>query len=362
MIWYFLKKLDWVMVVSVFLLAMIGLTSIFSTSYIYNKSFFIKQAIFIIAGFFLMLVLAFLDYRFFRNHPSLLLALYILSVLLLAILLLLGIKTRGAISWFRIGPINFEPVEFAKLVMILILAQYFSLRHIELYRLIHIVISGVYIGITALLVFFQPDLGSAMVLVFLWLGTMIIAGIKLRQLLLLLLLGIIIFSIAWFVILKPYQKDRITSFINPYLDPKGSGYHRIQSMIAIGSGRLWGRGLGQGTQSQLNFLPEQHTDFIFASIAEEWGFVGVAFVFVFYFLLFWRIIKIALSATNNFARLFCVGWAVVLIFHIFVNVGMNLGILPIAGISLPFISYGGSNLLINFIALGMIQSISIRNK
>jgi len=362
MIWYFLKKLDWVMVVSIFLLCLIGLTSIFSTSFNKDKTFFIKQAIFIVAGFFLMLVLAFLDYRFFRNHPSLLLALYILSVLLLAILLLLGIKTRGAVSWFRIGPINFEPVEFAKLVMILILAQYFSLRHIELYRLIHIVISGVYIGIVALLVFFQPDLGSAMVLVFLWLGTMIIAGIKLRQLLLLLLLGIIIFSIAWFVILKPYQKDRITSFINPYLDPKGSGYHRIQSMIAIGSGRLWGRGLGQGTQSQLNFLPEQHTDFIFASIAEEWGFVGVALVFVFYFLLFWRTIKIALSATNNFARLFCVGWAVVLIFHIFVNIGTNLGLLPIAGISLPFISYGGSNLLINFIALGMVQSISIRNK
>jgi rod shape determining protein RodA len=362
MIWFFLKKLDWVIIVSVFLLTMIGLLSIFSTSFLREKSFFIKQGIFIILGFFLMLILAFIDYRFFRNHPTLLLAIYFLSVLLLIAILLVGKITHGAVSWFRIGPINIEPVEIAKLAMIFILAQYFSLRHIELYRIVHILISGVYTGIVALLVFFQPDFGSAMVLIFLWIGVMIIAGIKLRQLLLLLLTGIIIFSLAWFVALKPYQKSRITSFLNPYLDPRGGGYHRIQSMIAIGSGQFWGRGLGQGTQSQLNFLPEQHTDFIFASIAEEWGFVGIFFIFVFYFLLFWRIIKIALRAPNNFARLFCVGFAVVLIFHILVNIGMNLGLLPIAGISLPFISYGGSNLLMNFAALGIVQSIAIREK
>jgi len=357
---YFIKKLDWVLVISVFILVLIGLLSIFSTSFIEDKSFFYKQLIFIIAGFFLMFFLANIDYRIFRNHPRLLLAFYAASILLLAGVLILGREIRGAASWFRLGPVSFEPVELAKLVMILILAQYFSLRHIELYRIRHIIASGIYVAIPVILVFFQPDLGSAMVLVFLWIGTMIIAGIKLRHLMILFLIGVMIFGIAWLGLLKPYQKERITSFINPYLDPLGSGYHRIQSVIAIGAGNLWGRGLGHGSQSQLDFLPEQHTDFIFASIAEEWGFVGVFLVFILYTFLFTRIIKIALGSSNNFARLFCVGTAIVFIFQIFVNIGMNVGVLPIAGISLPFLSYGGSNLIISFIALGIIQSIAVR--
>lgn len=359
---YLLKKLDWILVVSVVLLGVMGLMSIYSTSFAKDKTFFYKQLGFVLAGFFLMLVFAFFDYRFFRNHPQLLIALYIISILLLVGVFIFGEPIRGASSWFKIGLFNIEPVEFAKLVIILILAQYFSLRHIELYRIRHIIASGIYIGIPAVLVFFQPDLGSAMVLVFLWIGTMVIAGIKIRHLLILFLLGIILFSIAWFGILKNYQKDRIVSFINPYLDPLGSSYQRIQSVIAIGAGKFWGRGLGQGSQSQLNFLPEQHTDFIFASIAEEWGFVGICILFAVYCMLFWRIIKISLSATNNFARLFCIGSAIVLIFQVFVNIGMNLGILPIAGISLPFLSYGGSNLLINFAMLGIVQSIVVRGK
>jgi rod shape determining protein RodA len=360
MFFYLLKKLDWVMVVSVVLLCTMGLMSIYSTSFAKDKTFFYKQLGFVILGLFLLVFFAFLDYRLFRNHPAFLIIIYIATVLLLVAVFVFGKTTRGAVSWFRFGPFNFEPVELTKLVMILILSQYFSLRHIELYRIRHIVASGIYVGIPALLVFFQPDLGSAMVLVFLWIGTMIIAGIKIRHLLILFLMGAIIFSIAWFGILKPYQKNRIVSFVNPYLDPLGGSYQRIQSVIAVGAGKLLGRGLGQGSQSQLNFLPEQHTDFIFAAIAEEWGFVGVCLVFVFYLLLLWRIVKTALSANNNFSRLFCIGVAIVLIFQIFVNIGMNLGLLPIAGISLPFLSYGGSNLLINFVMLGIIQSIRLK--
>lgn len=362
MFFYLLKKLDWVLVISVLLLCLIGLLSIYSTSFAENKRFFYKQLGFVIAGFFLMFIFTFLDYRFFRNHPRLLIALYILSILLLIGVLVFGTKIRGALSWIRFGSFSFEPVELAKLVMILILAQYFSIRHIELYRIRHIIASGVYTLVPAALIFFQPDLGSAVVFIFLWLGIMIIAGIKLRQLIILFLIGTIIFGGTWMGLLKPYQKQRIITFINPYLDPLGSGYHRIQSVIAIGAGELWGRGLGQGSQSQLRFLPDQHTDFIFASIAEEWGFIGVVLIFIFYFLLFWRIIKTALSAANNFARLFCIGAAIVFIFQAFVNIGMNLGILPIAGLSLPFVSYGGSNLIISFIALGIIQSIALRSK
>jgi len=359
---YLLKKLDWVLIISVFLLCAIGLLSIYSTSFSQNKTFFYKQLGFIITGFFLILIFAILDYRFFRNHPGLLLTLYVGIILLLIGVLIFGKEIRGAVSWFRIGPFSFEPVELAKLVMILILAQYFSLRHIELYRIRHIIVSGIYIAIPIALIFFQPDLGSAMILIFLWLGIMIIAGIKLRQLIALSLIGLIIFGIAWSGLLKDYQKQRFISFIYPYLDPLGSGYHRIQSVIAIGAGQLWGRGLGQGSQSQLQFLPEQYTDFIFASIAEEWGFIGIVLIFVLYFLLFFRITKISLNATNNFARLFCIGAAIVFLFQVFVNIGMNLGILPIAGISLPFLSYGGSNLIISFITLGIIQSIAVRSK
>jgi rod shape determining protein RodA len=359
---YFLKKLDWVLVISVLLLCGIGLLSIYSSVYTPGSKYFYKQLIFVITGFIVMIGFAILDYRVFRNHPIFLLFLYIVSVLLLAAVLVFGKQIRGATSWFRFGPLNFEPVEFAKFIIVLILAEYFSLRHIELYRIRHIIISGIYMLIPVGLVFFQPDLGSAMVLIFLWLGVMIISGIKLRQLLILFLIGTIIFAIAWFAILKPYQKDRVISFINPYFDPLGSGYNRIQSVIAVGSGHIFGRGLGYGPQSQLNFLPDRYTDFIFASIGEEMGFVGVVLIFVFYFLLFFRIIKTAFNTTNNFARLFCVGVGIVLIFHVAVNIGMNLGILPIAGISLPFVSYGGSNLLISFITLGIVQSIAIRSK
>ena len=358
---YFLKKLDWVLIISVLLLTIIGLLSIFSTSFYHEKSYFYKQAIFIIVGLFLMFVFAFIDYRLFRNHSIFLLVLYFISIFLLIVVLFLG-KSRGAASWFGLGFFNIEPVEFAKLIMILIFAQYFSLRHIELYRLRHIIISGIYTALVVGLVFLQPDFGSAMVLVLLWIGVMIIAGIKLRQLLLLFLLGTILFGVAWVGILKSYQKDRITSFLNPYLDPQGTGYHRIQSMIAIGSGQLLGRGLGHGPQSQLNFLPEQHTDFIFASIGEEWGFIGLIIVFALYSLLFFRTIKIAIRAENNFARLFCVGFTIIILSQMFVNIGMNLGLLPITGIPLPFVSYGGSNLLINFVALGVVQSIAIREK
>lgn len=362
MLLYLLKKLDWVLVVSVLLLTIIGLLSIYSTSFVHNPTFFYKQLGFIIAGFFLMIIFTWFDYRFFRNHPRLLIGLYIFSTLLLIAVLIFGREIRGATSWFKMGIFSFEPAELAKLIMILILAQYFSLRHIELYRIRHIIVSGIYTAVPAFLIFLQPDLGTAMVLIFLWLVIMIVAGIKPRQLLILLLIGLIIFSIAWLVLLKPYQKERIITFINPYLDPLGSSYQRIQSVIAIGAGQLWGRGLGQGTQSQLQFLPEQHTDFIFASIAEEWGFTGVLIIFILYFLFFFRIIKISLQGPNNFARLFCIGALIIFFFQIFVNVGMNLGLLPIAGISLPFLSYGGSNLIISFITLGIIQSVALRSR
>jgi len=205
-------------------------------------------------------------------------------------------------------------------------------------------------------------LGSALILVLIWLGIVILSGIKPRHLIIVLFSGLILASLAWLFVLKPYQHARILTFLNPAKDPLGYSYNLIQSKIAIGSGSFWGKGLGHGTQGQLNFLPEKQSDFTFAVFAEEWGLVGVLFLFAIYLLFFWRLIKIISNSTNNFFRLFVAGFAIMVFVQIFINVGMNLGLLPIAGISLPFISYGGSNLLVNFIALGIVQNIATQTK
>ncbi len=249
-----------------------------------------------------------------------------------------------------------------KLAIILVLAKYFSLRHIEVSRIRHLIISGLYVFFPLVLLLLQPELGYILIISLVWLVIIMVAGIRLKHLIVLALITLLVFSISWFYLLKDYQRERVVSFLNPGLDPLGRGYHIIQSIIAIGSGEIFGRGLGHGTQSQLNFLPEQHTDFILATIAEEWGFLGSAFILILFGVLFFRLIKISLSSSNNFARLFTLGVATMISVQAIINIAMNMGLLPIIGIPLPFLSYGGSNLIMNFIALGIIQSIVIRNK
>lgn len=327
-----------------------------------TSNFFYRQIIFIGLGFLVMVGLSFMDYRILKNQPKVLLFLYLGMLVILALVLFFGREVRGAASWFNFGAFNFEPVELAKIIIVLVLAKYFSNRHVEVYRIRHIIVSAIYVGLPIALVLLQPDLGSVMILVALWLGMVILSGIKPRHLLLVILCGALIFSLAWAVALKPYQKERISTFLNPAKDPLGYSYNLIQSKIAIGSGGLWGRGLGHGTQGQLNFLPEKHTDFIFAIFAEEWGLLGVLFLSAVFFIFFWRLIKLILSCGNNFFRLFVAGFTLMVFVQIFINMGMNLGLLPITGISLPFVSYGGSNLLINFIALGIVQGIAIQTK
>jgi rod shape determining protein RodA len=260
-------------------------------------------------------------------------------------------------GWFRVGLLNFAPVELAKISIILLLAKYFSSRHVEVYQVRHIIASAIYAALPTGLVLLQPDLGSALILVFIWLGIVLLSGMKQRHLLIVLMTGLVIASLAWSFALKPYQHQRILTFLNPANDPLGSSYNLIQSKIAIGSGGLWGQSLGHGTQGQYNFLPERQTDFIFAVFAEEWGFIGVLFLFVLLAVFFWRLIRIILASANNFFRLFVAGYAIMIFAQIFINIGMSLGLLPITGISLPFLSYGGSNLLINFVGLGIAQNI-----
>lgn len=363
--WQLIKKSDWVLTVTVLILCSIGLLELWGLSLNASQesgTFFIKQLIFVGIGIIAMLVLGLADARIYKNNSLFLIMVYFISLAALIAVLILGSKIRGMTGWFRIGELGFAPVELAKIILILILAKYFSARHVEVYRARHIIISGLYMAIPAVLVLRQPDLGSALILVSIWLGTVLLSGMKQRHLLIVLFIGFLTATLAWNFALKPYQKERMLTFLNPAKDPLGYSYNLIQSKIAVGSGGLWGKGLGQGSQGQLNFLPEKHTDFIFAVFAEEWGFAGVLFLFGTYLLFFYRLIKIIFICSNNFFRLFVAGFAVMVFAQISINVGMSLGIMPITGIALPFLSYGGSNLLINFMALGIVQNIAMQSK
>jgi rod shape determining protein RodA len=352
-----LKKLDWPMIFCAIFLVSIGLLSIYSSS----KENFLnlkKQISFFILGPFLMILISFLDWRPLKESPYLILFFYFLCLILLVGLFFFAPEIRGVRSWYKIGPISIDPTEFTKIVLLLVLAKYFSMRHVEMYRIIHILISGLYVLIPSILVFLQPDLGSILVLISLWIGVLTISGIKVRHFFLLLFLAILIFLIGWKTFLKEYQKERILSFLFPHLtDPLKVGWSQNQAKIAIGSGGIFGKGIKKGSQVQLGFLPEPQTDFIFSAIAEETGFLGVSILFFLFSILIWRIFKISLSARSNFARIFSLGYAFLLVSQAFVHIGSNIGILPIIGISLPFLSYGGSGLLANFIGLGIIQSI-----
>jgi rod shape determining protein RodA len=353
------KKMDWLLIISAILLSIIGFLVIWSSSLAdHNFLNLDKQIIFFGIGFFLMIAMSFFDWRNLRNNSYLILTLYFLGVLSLFFLLVFAPEVRGTRTWFKLGPVSLDPVEFTKIVLVILLAKYFSMRHIEMYRIQHIFLSGVYVLIPVALVFIQPNLGSVLILLSIWIGVLIISGIKIRHFLLLIFLFILIFAISWGTVLKPYQKQRILNFITPQAsDSLTIGWNQTQSKIAIGSGGLFGQGIGRGSQTQYGFLPESHTDFAFALIAEETGLFGVAIILFMFCILIWRIMRIAVLSDSNFPRIFASGVAIILISQIFIHIGMNIGLLPIIGIPLPLVSYGGSGLIAIFLAIGVLQNI-----
>ena len=356
---YLLRKLDWVLVISAFLLVAIGLISIYSSSFGRGDfSNFEKQLFFFGIGIFLMFLASLLDWRTLRESSFLILILYFISLLGLVGLFLFAPEIRGIKKWFKIGIFSVDPIEFVKIIIIILLAKYFSARHVEMYQIRHILLSSLYIILPVILAFFQPDLGSVLILVSLWIGILLLSGIKVRHFLILCLLFALIFSFSWQFALQDYQKERIITFVAPQLaDPLAEGWSQAQSKIAIGSGSFFGKGFSKGSQTQYGFLPEPQTDFIFAAIGEEFGFLGVLIVLILFLILFWRIIKIAIMSQSNFPRLFTSGFSILLIIQIFIHIGMNLGIFPIIGIPLPLISYGGSSLILTFFGIGIIQNI-----
>jgi len=344
---------------AVLLLVAIGLISLYSLSGVSAFPFFQRQLVWTGIGMTLLLISSFIDFRLFRTQSVVVFAFYLLSVASLAVILVVGARIRGVRAWFQIGGVALQPVEAAKLTLVILLAKFFSKRHIEIYRIRHLVVSGFYLLVPTFFVLLQPDLGSAIVLIAVWLVVVLFSGMKVRHFFSLVVIGGLIAWVGWSAVLLPYQKSRITSFLDPYHDPKGAGYQMIQSMIAVGSGRMWGKGLGYGSQSHLHFLPEPQTDFIFAAFAEELGYIGVLILLALFFIVLWRIVRIGVRAKDNFSRLFTLGFAALIATQTFIHIGMNMAVMPITGITLPFVSYGGSSLVMMLVGVGIVQNIKI---
>ncbi len=358
MIEKFLKRIDWLLVLFILPIVLAGLFTM--KSFVPEAgadNFFGKQIILLILSFVVFFIFSFIDFRILKR-TQVIVFLYIFFCFTLLILFILGSVTNGAKSWFNFGLFSFQPVDMMKLVLVIILAKYFSRRHVEIRNIKHIFISGIYALIPFVLVLLQPDFGSAIIIFLIWFGMVLVSGISKTHLLLVFVSGIVAVSMLWVFVFAPYQKARIANFLNPLADIHGSGYNSFQSTIAVGSGQIVGKGLGFGTQSRLKFLPENETDFIFAAFSEEWGFIGSMLILLLFGLIIWRILYFASFGATNFEALFGMGIAIYFMSHIIINIGMNLGLMPVTGIPLPFMSYGGSHLITEFAGLGILMSMS----
>jgi len=359
----FFKKIDWLLVISVCLLMILGIVLIYSvalgTQSELNILNFKKQIAFFVLSLILFFGIAiFLNYRFLVKANM---ALYILGVIVLLAVLILGRQIRGTTGWFNLGWFSFQPVEFVKIILIIYLSKFLSDKARYLHQFRYLVISSLGVLLLMALVILQPDFGSALILFSLWIILIWLTGIKKSHLVLMVSLLLITCLFSWLFVMQPYQKQRVLVFLDPSLDPLGSGYNVSQAIIAIGSGGIWGKGLTFGSQSQLKFLPESQTDFIFAVLAEELGLLGIILLLGLFSLLFWRLIYWARKLNDNFAVYLIMGTCILFFVQLTVNVGGNLGLLPITGITLPFISYGGSSLVANMILVGIVQSVIVRN-
>ena len=354
------KNFDWMLFFAVFLLCLMGLAAIYSValSKSENPDFFNlqKQVAGFIIGIILIFIIAAANYRLLKNYRRLI---YLIGFILLAGVLIIGQTIRGTTGWFAIGPINFQPVEFAKICLLVLMANYMSERsgvHFNWPQLFSVSILGAaYVG----LVFLQPDLGSAVILFLLWFGLLFFGNIRKKFIIILVIVCLVMGIFSWFI-LDVYQQERILTFLDQSRDPLGQGYNVTQSVIAIGSGGLFGRGLGFGSQSQLKFLPESQTDFIFAVFAEELGLVGVGLILGLFAFVFWRLFTIARKAHDDFSLFLILGIILLLFIQLGMNVAMNLGIFPVTGITLPFLSYGASSLLAFLVLVGIAESIAMR--
>ncbi|MCX6784843.1 MAG: FtsW/RodA/SpoVE family cell cycle protein [Candidatus Komeilibacteria bacterium] len=354
----FSKGWDWLFVGNIILLVVFGLATIYSLRF--NKpesdgSLFTRQLIFALIGLALFMVLSYLHYRWVGVYYKIF---YWLAALLLVAVLFLGVTIHGTKGWLLVVGQTFQPVEFAKLALIVWLSRYYG-EHLSDIRVWRTVLVGAAITLVLVaLVLRQPDFGSALILLIIWASLSFFLALPRKLYWQALVVIIIAVTIGWFG-LADYQQARITSFINPQLDPQGSGYNVRQAMIAVGSGKLWGRGFSLGSQSQLNFLPQPEADFIFSVISEVFGFLGAGILLGLFLILLWRLLKFSLVITDPFGSLLQMGTFVYIFIQLLINVGMNIGLLPVMGIPLPLISAGGSSLLVSLCLLGLVHSVRV---
>ena len=346
---------DWTLLFPAIALSLIGMLTM--STFGKGASLAPKQMFWLALSLGVYFVLSRIDVRFLRR-TSVVMVLYGIAFVLLALVLVVSHPVMGARAWFSLGPISFQPADFAKFAVIVILAKYLSRRYVEISDFRHILVSGAYTFLLALLILVEPDMGNTIIFFSLWLGIMLVSGISKKHLAILGLLGIVAASILWFGGLKSYQRTRIISFLNPASDIHGSSYNAYQAKIAVGSGELFGKGIGYGTQSKLRFLPEYQTDFIFAAFAEEWGFVGVVLLLSVYALLFLRLAQIARESATNFDAFFTLGVLILFASHVAIHAGISLGLLPVTGQTIPFMSSGGSHLVLEFGLLGVVTSLA----
>lgn len=355
----FFKNYDWFLLASTLFLLALGLAVLFSTTYDFNiESEAIRQSIFVGIGLVGMFAISSIDYRILRSYSGLL---YILVIVLLVSVQLFGFTANNAQRWIDLGFFQLQPSLLSQLLMAIILAKYFSERYEDMHRIKPILLSALYVAIPTLLVLAEPNLGTAFVFVFMWAVLLLVSNARKLYVAIMAGAGLASLPLLW-SFMKDYQRQRILTFMNPGADPQGAGWNVNQAMVAIGSGQFWGQGLGKGSQSQLNFIPEKHTDFIFASLAEEMGFLGVLVLIGLFGLLFFRGIRIAILARDFFGTYLTIGILSMLFVHVFINIGMNMGIMPVTGIPLPFISAGGTPILVDLAAIGILLSIHSRYK
>jgi rod shape determining protein RodA len=355
-----IKYFDIPLIVTAGLLMMVGLALLYSIS-VYGDSLalFWKQCMFFVIGAGLFFFFSFFDYHSLAKANR---YVYILFVFLLTFLLLFGSHIRGGKRWLDLGFFNFQVAEFTKIVIILGLARLLYLRRGQINSWKNIILSFLYAFIPVSLIILEPDLGSSIVILCIWAGIIFSSPINKKFIAILLIIFVAVSGVTWKFFLKPFQKDRIMVFLKPALDPRGRGYNVRQATIAVGSGQLFGRGLGQGLQSEHKFLPEKQTDFIFAASSEEIGFFGSTLLIALYFFFFYRLIKIMRQTKDDLGMYIVVGTFFFLFTHVTVNIGMNMGLLPVTGIPLPFLSYGGSSLIVVWIMLGIVQNIAVQSK
>lgn len=352
---------DWILFVIPILLSIFGLVCIFSATRTLNTNtnVIVQSGAFVI-GVVMMLLTCFFDYEQFKNLSK---PIYIFCVAILILVLLIGIGSDevGAKSWIRFGSIGIQPSEIAKICFILTFSYHLSQCEKNINQPLTVIGLLIHLGVIILLVMMQPDLGSTLVFIFMFLTLMYVAKLSYKYIVPVGVIGISSLPLIY-EHLNDFQKNRIIAFFNPESDPRGYGYNVIQSKVAVGSGQFWGKGFLSGTQNQLGLVPEKHTDFIFSIISEEFGFLGAVLVLIALFVLIYRCFRVAQKADNLYGRYICVGVGSMLLFHTFENAGMCIGLMPVTGIPLPFISYGGTAMVTNLIAIGLVMSVAYHNK